>query len=173
MVAQLLVNSELLSANSVAMMLYHGTDFAARDEARFCCKHTKANLYCICTASAERSTGLQTGSVQACGSCPPLGETTPPAVDTAGISPRRNGRRRARTPKRMTRAARPARRTTRGITECRGRHAAAGPVQVVAPAVVGAARASGSAGLSVHPWECVRRDGGTQAACGVKPDAQH
>ena len=108
MVAQLLVNSELLSANSVAMMLYHGTDFAARDEARFCCKHTKANLYCICTASAERSTGLQTGSVQACGSCPPLGETTPPAVDTAGISPRRNGRRRARTPKRMTRANRPS-----------------------------------------------------------------
>jgi hypothetical protein len=118
MAAQLLVNSELLSANSVAMMLYHGTDFAARDEARFCCKHTKANLYCICRAEY----GLQTGSVQACGSCPPLGETTPPAVDTAGISPRRNGRRRARTPKRMTRADRPS---AVGVTRRR--------VQVVAP----------------------------------------
>ena len=164
MVAQLLVNSELLSANSVAMMLYHGTDFAARDEARFCCKHTKANLYCICTASAERSTGLQTGSVQACGSCPPLGETTPPAVDTAGISPRRNGRRRARTPKRMTRADRPS---AVGVTRRR--------VQVVAP------RPWTRGGCGTSERECgtvgspVRHEtaGRWRQECEVKPDAQH
>ena len=132
-------------------------------EARFCrlLQHTigKPVLHCTCICRAEYKATYRIGAGVRVVSSARRNNAAPRWTRQGQASrPRRNGRRRARTPKRMTRAARPARRTTRGITECRGRHAAAGPVQVVAPAVVGAARACGSAGVSVHPWECVRHE---------------
>jgi hypothetical protein len=80
------VNSEVLSANYVVLMLY-GTDFAAHDEARFC--YSIPWQSCTASACANHScpTRLRTGSVRASGSCTRLGDTTPPAVDTAGVSP--------------------------------------------------------------------------------------
>ena len=137
-------------------------------EARFCrlLQHTigKPVLHCTCICRAEYKATYRIGAGVRVVSSARRNNAAPRWTRQGQASrPRRNGRRRARTPKRMTRAARPARRTTRGITECRGRHAAAGPSRGAAAVDPWWVRHE-RAGVRDGRFTRETRDGGTLAA---------